>query len=117
MIHEDEVLKENAGLPGGRAATGKQPLGGVGAVQQQQRKTFGVLNNVQLGARAHAQKTVIYARFVCVCASCACARNQQPLVVVVVVLLYISRHNLTHPVAHGFFFVRRILWPRKGEEL
>lgn len=51
-IHEDEVLKENACVP--RLMESKQQI------QQQQRKTFGVLNNAQLGSRAHAQKTVIF---------------------------------------------------------
>lgn len=53
VIHEDEALKENACVP--RLIESKQQT-----LLQQQRKTFGVLNNAQLGARAHAQKTVIF---------------------------------------------------------
>lgn len=66
-IHEDEVLKENACVPRlvetklmmMNNQQQKQPL--QQQQQQPQRKTFGVLNNAQLGARtAHAQqKTVI----------------------------------------------------------
>lgn len=52
-IHEDEVLKENACVPRLLESKQNQP-------QQQPRKTFGVLNNAQLGARTHAQKTVIF---------------------------------------------------------
>lgn len=54
-IHEDDnninALKENAGLTRNNIDVKDAAL--------KQRKTLSVLNNIQLGARAHAQKTVI----------------------------------------------------------
>lgn len=56
IIHEDDSningLKENAGLTRNNIDNKDAAL--------KQRKTLSVLNNIQLGARAHAHKTVIY---------------------------------------------------------
>lgn len=75
LIHEDDVvLKENVGVGNEAAQRGNKLASAAAAAAtaiQMQRRTFGVqLNNVQLGARAHAHKTVITNAAVCTLCLC-----------------------------------------------